>query len=261
MALICATIYKNVLPYCNEKYFRSEVEQNQADFADCAVGVLDASSKENDSRTFSILQEKYKFWGNRTTLELAYYSKNIDFFGHPCCQQILTKRFFGKIKIRKYNIDFLTNLSSWVKVSLSVLLIFPMYFWIIFPVEEQSLNSHDETFEKDEKYDKEIIKNELNNEYKTIFDENNIDDPEKKGALKERSVKKSQFHSHPIYKNIYFLWSSPYSKFCINFLSYFCFLILFGTGKLNKCYDHFILISLAFKLISYTLASMRRFKS
>jgi hypothetical protein len=96
--------------------------------------------------------------GNRTTLELAYYSKNINFFGHPCCQQI----YCGKIKIRKFNIDFLTNLSSWVKVSLSVLLIFPMYFWIIFPVEEQILNSHDETFEKDEKYDKEIIKNELN---------------------------------------------------------------------------------------------------
>jgi hypothetical protein len=52
-------MYKNVLPYCQEKFFRSEVEQNQADFASCAVGVLDASFKENDSRSFSILRKKY----------------------------------------------------------------------------------------------------------------------------------------------------------------------------------------------------------
>jgi hypothetical protein len=116
-----------------------------------------------------------------------------------------------------------------------------------------------------------MTKKELNTKYKTKNKksigshkengENKKDDPEKGVELKERSVKKSQFYSQPFYKKIYFLWTSPYTKFWINFLSYIGFLILFGIGKLYSLYSKnpFILISFKHKIKSYTLASMWKF--
>ena len=154
VALVCSLIYKNLLPYCQENYIRSQIEKNQADFAECAVGVLDASFKENDPRSYSVLQEKYSDWNESTALELAYNSKNRNFIAHPCCQKMLTKRLFGHIQVREYNTDFLIHLPSWVKVTLSAILLLPMFFWIIFPVEEKRLNSPDETNDEDEEYDK-----------------------------------------------------------------------------------------------------------
>ena len=179
---------------------------------------------------------------------------------------MLTKRLFGHIQVREYNTDFLIHLPSWVKVSMSAFFIFPMYFWIIFPVEEKRLNSSDEV-DDDEEYDKdeginslksnllniiklfifkekeeeEMTKKELNRKYKTKNQTSNEsrkkkqNDSKKEGEntqVKERNIKTSQFYSQPIYKKIYFLWTSPYTKFWINFLSYIVFLVLFGIVTL-----------------------------
>ena len=60
-----------MLPFCQEKYIRSEIEKNQADFEECAVGVLDALYKENDPRSYSVLENKCSDWNDSTVLELA----------------------------------------------------------------------------------------------------------------------------------------------------------------------------------------------
>ena len=140
MALVCALIYKMMLPYCVDSYTRSQIEENQADFGKCAVGVLDSSFKENDPRSCSVLQVKNSDWNDHTVLDLAHKSKSMNFIAHPCCQELLKKRFFGNIKVRKHNIDFLIHLPNWFKVTISAILIFPILFWIIFPNEEKKSN-------------------------------------------------------------------------------------------------------------------------
>ena len=136
VALVCSMMYKNLLPFCQENYLRTEIEKNRDTFADFAVGVLNMSFQENDPRSYAIITERYSDWSNHNALELAYNSKNRNFIAHPCSQKILTKRLFGDIQVRESSKHILIDLPTWVKVVLSALLIFPMYFWILFPVVE-----------------------------------------------------------------------------------------------------------------------------
>lgn len=101
VALMCSLIYKNLVRYCQENYVRSQIEKNQKDFAQAAIGVLDMSFQENDPRSYAMLSYKYPDWNDCNVLELAYNAKNLDFIAHPCCQRILTKRLFGSIQVLK----------------------------------------------------------------------------------------------------------------------------------------------------------------
>ena len=71
LALVCSLIYKNMLPYCQENYLKSQIEKYQNDFANAAIGVLEASFQDNDPRSYSVLSEKYSDWNNLTVLELG----------------------------------------------------------------------------------------------------------------------------------------------------------------------------------------------
>ena len=73
LALVCSLIYKNMLSYCQENYLKSQIEKYQNDFANAAIGVLEASFQDNDPRSYSVLSEKYSDWNNLTVLELGKY--------------------------------------------------------------------------------------------------------------------------------------------------------------------------------------------
>ena len=71
IALACSLIYKNMLPYCQENYLKSQIEKYQTDFAAAAIGVLDASFRDNDPRSYAILTYKHPDWNDCTLLELV----------------------------------------------------------------------------------------------------------------------------------------------------------------------------------------------
>jgi hypothetical protein len=104
--------------------------------------VLDSSFQDNDPRSYSVLTLKQPDWNDCTLLELAYNAKNLDFIAHPCCQKILTKRLFGDIQIRENERNALVEVPTWVKVILSAFFVFPMYYWIVFPIKEVDMNEH-----------------------------------------------------------------------------------------------------------------------
>jgi hypothetical protein len=62
VALIINIFHKNILPYCHESYLKTEVEKNQNDFAQAAIGVLDKSFQNNDPRSYSVLSYKNPEW-------------------------------------------------------------------------------------------------------------------------------------------------------------------------------------------------------
>lgn len=139
IALVCSLIYKHLVIFCRESYLKSQIEKYQKDFADSAIGVLDASFQDNDPRSYTVLTHKHPDWNDCTVLELAYNAKNLDFIAHPCCQKILTKRLFGSIQVRDID-NGLFDFPAWVKVIFSAFLIFPMYYWIVFPIHEEEDN-------------------------------------------------------------------------------------------------------------------------
>lgn len=52
---------------------------------------------------------------------------------------------------------------------------------------------------------------------------------------KKSSDSTTKYATPPFYKKVYMLWSSPFTKFWANFISYICFLILFGLVTLWPC--------------------------
>ena len=273
VALVCSLIYKNLLPYCHENYLRNEIQKNQDEFAKAAVGVLDSSFKDNDPRAYSILIEKNPDWNNCTVLELAYNAKNLNFIAHPCCQKILTKRLFGSIQVRDID-NGIIDFPSWVKVILSAFLVFPMYYWIVFPLEShvkhkkkkkeklgENLNNTenielDEDEKDEEQKEAEETKAELDKKLNTEMKKNRkrsqllitkkdletIEPADERKKAKD-SETKSEYVTPPFHKKVYLVWSSPFTKFWMNFLSYICYLMLFGLVTLWPCCGNLILDS------------------
>ena len=48
-------------------------------------------------------------------------------------------------------------------------------------------------------------------------------------------AKRTKYVTPPFYRKVYMLWSSPFTKFWANFISYICFLALFGIVTLWPC--------------------------
>ena len=69
VALIINIFHKNILPFCHESYLKTEVEKNQNDFAQAAIGVLDKSFQNNDPRSYSVLSYKNIEWDNCTVVK------------------------------------------------------------------------------------------------------------------------------------------------------------------------------------------------
>ncbi|CAF0859038.1 unnamed protein product [Brachionus calyciflorus] len=289
IALVCSLIYKNLLPYCQESYLRSQIEKYQKDFADSAIGVLDASFKQNDPRSYSVLTYKHPDWNDCTVLELAYNAKNLDFIAHPACQKILTKRLFGSIQVRDIDNGFI-DFPAWIKVILSAFLIFPMYYWIVFPIHQESThikhkkkrkdnksgdlnqidNIDDEEEDRDEEEEeaeqtkaelnkklikemnknrkhsqllmskKDIVLNKAVNSAENIIEKGDT----KKSKYTRQLSQKCNYVTPPFYEKIYLVWSSPFTKFWINFISYIGFLFLFGIVTLWPCCGNLILDSI-----------------
>lgn len=68
-----------------------------------------------------------------------------------------------------------------------------------------------------------------------------------KNASKKEAAPKApvyEYVSPPIYEKIYMLWSSPFTKFWMNFISYMCFLFLFSLVTLWPACGNLILDSL-----------------
>jgi hypothetical protein len=294
IALICSLVYKNLVIYCQESYLKSQIEKYTKDFAKSAIGVLDASFKSNDPRSYSILTIKHPEWNNCTVLELAYNAKNLDFIAHPCCQKILTKRLFGSIQIRDIE-NGLLDFPAWVKCILSAFLIFPMNYWIAFPIHEekndapkkkksskkqQQLNEtadlvlednvlddedSDEEEQETEETKAELKKNlitELRKNRKNsptmLFSKNyqrqinkelkarlgiNSDSDEQDANQTQYRPQNCKYVQPSFCRKIYMVWSSPFTKFWINFISYICFLVLFGVVTLWPCCGNLILDS------------------
>jgi hypothetical protein len=295
-ALLCALMYKNLIVYCQESYLKSQVEKVQKDFAKAAIGVLDSSFKSNDPRSYSILTVKHAEWNNCTVLELAYNAKNLDFIAHPCCQKMLTKRLFGSIQIRDIE-NGLLDFPPWVKCILSAFLIFPMNYWIVFPMHEvktddkkqqkkskiscsgrrikrqqQQLNEtvdlilegQGDEDDSDEEKEDETSKAELNKKLIAEMKRHNRRTPctlfskkyqrqvnqelrRRLGIANKNPVNTEEDDSDTpvpaqeanckyvepsLLSKVQMVWSSPFTKFWMNFISYVCFLVLFGMVTL-----------------------------
>ncbi|CAF4159337.1 unnamed protein product, partial [Rotaria magnacalcarata] len=131
LALICCMMFKKLAPYCHESYQRLLIEKQAKEFSDCALGVLDKSFNEDNTRTFEMLDEKHGDWSHMATVELAYNADNKEFMAHAACQKWVTRQFYGEITPREISWG-LFKCPDYLKIICCAIFIFPMWFWINF---------------------------------------------------------------------------------------------------------------------------------
>ncbi|CAF1266771.1 unnamed protein product [Rotaria sordida] len=238
LALICYMMFRKLQPYCHESYLSSLIEKQAKEFSNWAVGILDKSFNEDNQRTFEMLDEKHPDWNYMTTIELAYHADNKEFMAHPVCQKWVIRQFYGEITPRELSWGLFTC-PKFLKIILSAILVFPMWFWINFsPIGQvPSVSKKASDLSNDTKNDAEI-ESKLGEGKKLAeqIDEVNV----RQGndifqrlipRLDGSAVKKSKTTSHKkqlnLFEKIKILWSAPITKFYTNFVCYIAFLCFF----------------------------------
>ncbi|CAF1949212.1 unnamed protein product [Rotaria magnacalcarata] len=247
LALICCMMFKKLAPYCHESYQRLLIEKQAKEFSDCALGVLDKSFNEDNTRTFEMLDEKHGDWSHMATVELAYNADNKEFMAHAACQKWVTRQFYGEITPREISWG-LFKCPDYLKIICCAIFIFPMWFWINFspigqappaPKKSNDLpNDGKKALETETKTDgkastervSEVNIRQGNGFFQRI-----------KGRLCPGSSKQQKSISAPSnsdekpmshFEEIQVLWSAPITKFYTNFVAYIAFLMFFTLAVL-----------------------------
>ncbi|CAF0787906.1 unnamed protein product [Didymodactylos carnosus] len=247
LALICCMMFKKLAPYCHESYQRLLIEKQAKEFSDCAVGVLDKSFNEDDTRTFEMLDEKHPDWNHMATVELAYNAENKEFMAHAACQKWLTRQFYGEITPRELSWG-LFKTPDYFKIISSACLIFPMWFWINFsPIgqaepapkkvsdlqgdkSKKAVLGTEDQLEEGKKmgsYEAEVTIRGGNNVFTKL---GNLFHGGRRGN--DVAHKDSGEKAMTATEEIATLWSAPITKFYTNFVAYLTFLSLFTLAVL-----------------------------
>ncbi|CAF1295616.1 unnamed protein product [Rotaria sordida] len=245
LALICCMMFKNLAPYCHESYLKSLTIKQAKEFSDWAVGILDKSFNEDNNRTFEMLDERHPDWNYMTIVELAYRADNRDFMAHPVCQKWVTRQFYGEITPREVSWGFFTC-PKYLKILLSAILIFPMWFWINFSPIGQAPSVTKKNAE---------IEPKLGEGKKLAEQDSEVSVPEHgisqlvgrhfNGTAKKKSKTTSYKKQLNFFEKINVLWSAPITKFYTNFACYIVFLCFFTLAVMwpscgNLLLDFFV---------------------
>ncbi|CAF1546940.1 unnamed protein product [Adineta ricciae] len=163
LALLCSMMLHRLTFYCREPYQKSLGKKQVKEYTDYAIGVLDKSFKENEIQTFQMLSKEHPDFNSMTVVQLAYNWNNKEFLSHAILQKWVTRHFYGEITPRGLSWGSLA-VSEHLKITLSALFIFPMWFWINFSAigqeelkdgesqnSEKSVSSTDESPRSNEK--------------------------------------------------------------------------------------------------------------
>ncbi|ESO90589.1 hypothetical protein LOTGIDRAFT_175815 [Lottia gigantea] len=192
-----------------------------------AVELLDLCYNDSSVQAFNILNKELQDFNNRTIVEISKLANNKFFLAHSCCQKWLGQRWCGKIQIRE--LDWGIKLPDWFKIYTSVFLVFPMFVWISFKTSEITYSGEEN--EEGEEDDEEA------NEDNFMLQTNNMTPKRKQKKTDEVIIKIQNLVDRgetklPVYKQIFYLWSAPITKFWIHQLFYVLFLALFSVATL-----------------------------
>ncbi|KAL3880135.1 hypothetical protein ACJMK2_032401 [Sinanodonta woodiana] len=235
VALICSNMYKELAKFCMEMYLRTEVEKLAGEFGQMALGVLDICYRESSVLAFDVLSKRLPDFNSKTVIEIAHEAGYIHFIAHPCCQKWLTKEFFGSVQVKELDWGPF-RLPYWFKILSSAFLIFPMYIWITF-IPKPKVKGLAETGSDSDSDDSSSADSdeEVNlPTSKSAFEREMMKRNRKTVAQRilTLGIRKKKKLSLPLWKQIYFLWSAPITKFWTAQLFYFIFLGIFCLAVL-----------------------------
>ncbi|KAF8767339.1 Transient receptor potential cation channel like protein [Argiope bruennichi] len=142
LALISSMILRNLAPYVSDLSLKNEMEKQSEEFSVIATDVITKCYDTLPARALDLLCERNPIWCYKPLIELAAFAKDRRFIANSCCQKYLDNMFMGNIKVRDLPYGDVT-IPLWLKIILTNFLIFPMYLWIDFGVDNgQQLKVH-----------------------------------------------------------------------------------------------------------------------
>lgn len=240
MALVVSMLLHKLHKRCRDIDMRSKIKEAAKEFGNLAVNMLRLSYKQSSSLTFATLSKKLEDFNNWSVVELAKFAGNKYFLAHHCCQKWMSQRWLGHIRIRELDYGIF-GLPDWAKIYLSVFLVFPMFLFISF-----SASSGKNKSITDDEWEEDLDDME---ERSLLLKMSQVDEKTKKPRARQRV--KVTFRNMlsqgdgttklPFWKQIFYLWTAPITKFWLHQLSYICYLVIISIALLMPACGDFIL--------------------
>ncbi|XP_055345657.1 transient receptor potential cation channel subfamily M member 1-like isoform X2 [Paramacrobiotus metropolitanus] len=260
-ALFISAMYRGLAKHCSAPSLVSQITANSRTFSGMAIDVLDMSYKESHARTFDLLNQRFTDFNDKTVLKLAYMSKNKYFLSHEACQVWLNWLWNGGIEITE---TWESRIPEEVKLILSALFIFPICAWIRFPVKNfarhklesmeapagdvtdssrgPSYSVRQEAGDRFHIYPAASAQSE--NTERLLLDLKTLESRCKKKASYRSILPKSSSHGSYVngmafWKKVYYLWTTPRTKFWMSQVFYWVYLGLFSFATIMPtCNDY-----------------------
>lgn len=252
MALIVSMILHRLgSRWCKDLDLRQRIKESAAKFGKMAVEMLKLTYAESSTFAFSALSKCLDDFNNRTVVELAKMSENKYFIAHPCCQKWLAQRWLGNIHVRELDWGYF-KLPDFIKIYLSVFLIFPMFLWITFVPTDGDKNviiEEDEDEVIDEAAENSMLLRITSVEDKLHYSGKNRKRKKKGGltvTIKNALSSGNGSYRLPFWKQIYYLWAAPITKFWLNLMFSIAYLALFSIALMMPACGSVVLNSIVF---------------
>ncbi|GAB6027917.1 hypothetical protein CHUAL_002132 [Chamberlinius hualienensis] len=251
LGILISILYKRLADALPEYPLHFELKNLSREFAKMSIRVLDISYNAQHCRAIDILSKEVSDYDYKTAVEMAATARLRHFLAHSCCQKWLETQFLGEIRIRPRPAIYF-KFPTWLKITLSAFLVFPVDTWIFFKTKKSS-------------YDQLIGRYGRGGELTVSHEDIElmcVDQTNNKLELGHHSlipVVKSHsshychsdesicFETHgiseelPLWKKISMLWNAPAVKYWTHQVFYILYLILFSVTVLWPSCGHFYL--------------------
>ncbi|XP_054157620.1 protein ced-11-like [Oppia nitens] len=251
LALIIALCYEHLSWFVVDQQLCDQLKEESQVFIGYAITVLDVVYKDSALRAEQVLLESSRDWNYRTALDLAAFGKFKTFFIHPACQRRLTNQIYGNITVKDVRIGVF-RLPLMCKLLFSAYFVLPAYYWI--RGTDSSINAELLQQLSEESIDYMAVDNDSDDS-----DGGNSGDGvsgsgggggDKKQPLPKKSYSKDnhmsimfdktyQLTNSSFFTTLYYLWTSPITKFWNHQFFYTFYLSIFSIAVLYPRCGHF----------------------
>ncbi|KAH8872313.1 Transient receptor potential cation channel subfamily M member 2 [Schistosoma japonicum] len=214
-ALVLSIIIAELGQKSDDVANREEYEESARSFEDKADQVLEECYQEDRARTLILLYRKLEFYGNTSVIRLAARGKCIRFMANPCCQDLLSGVWSGRLSPKNTWIQLVPA----ILMGISIPLIIPQF--IKYSTSFESGTSPTSQSKADQDENKSRLDGE--NLLKTPRQSLHLDEPITLGTKISSQIERIQI-----------FYQAPIIRFVYNTIFYLLFLIVFSKTLLTS---------------------------
>ncbi|CAH8586785.1 unnamed protein product [Schistosoma bovis] len=194
---------------------KEEYEENARSFEDKADQVLEECYQEDRARTLILLYRKLEFYGNTSVIRLAARGKCIRFMANPCCQDLLSGVWSGRLSPKNTWIQLVPA----IIMGISIPFIIPQFIKYSTSIESGNSPIGQTKIDQDENKSRSEVEKLVKLQRQSIH----LDKPITLGTRISSQIERIQI-----------FYQAPIIRFVYNTIFYLLFLIVFSKTLLTS---------------------------